>query len=50
MQFYDSDILSDQPRSDLESDRDLPKEKLNRKKLLKKEELFRVYKEVRRVI
>lgn len=45
--FYDSDILTDNPPSDMHSEHDLPKDKLFKKKLIYKEELFRVYREIR---
>lgn len=50
MQFYDTDLQSEHPPSDIMSDKDLPKEKLRRQKLLFKEEFFRVQKEFREVI
>lgn len=47
--FYDTDILTDNPPSDMMSEKDLPKDKINKRKLIYKEALIRVHKEIRKV-
>ncbi|CAD8151831.1 unnamed protein product [Paramecium octaurelia] len=46
-QFYDTDLQSEHPPSDILSEKDIPKEKLHKQKMLVKKELLHVKKEVR---
>ena len=48
--FYDTDILTDNPPSDMQSDKDLPKDKVNKRKLIYKEDLYRLFKEIKKVL
>jgi hypothetical protein len=48
--FCDTDVLTENPPSDIFSEKDLPKDKINKKKLVFKEDLYRVFKFMRKVL